>query len=137
MAKQLKSPTASASALHAHSTDGNTHVVAIGNLRVVLVQEEGSWFAQGLEIDYVAQGDSIEAVKKNFEQGFAATVDQHVRVYGTIEKLLVAAPPEVWKDVLHAKCIKKSYSQFTLHENVAQQKLPFEGIDYIELEKAA
>jgi hypothetical protein len=137
MAKQSKSPAASTSALHAQTSDGNTHLVAIGNLRVVLVEEDGAWFAQGLEIDYAAQGNSVEAVKRNFEQGLAATVDQHIRVYGTIENLLAAAPPEVWKDVLHAKCRKKSYSQFTLHEDVTQQKLPFEGIDYIELEKAA
>ena len=136
MTKLAKNPT-STSALHAQSQDGCTHVVAIGNLRVVLINEEGSWFAQGLEIDYVAQGDSIETVKRNFEEGFTATVDQHIRVYGTIENLLIPAPQEVWKDVLHAKCIKKSFSQFSLHEDVRQEKLPFEGIDYIELQKAA
>lgn len=136
MAKELKKP-AVASALHAHSKDGSTHVVLIGNLRVVLLQEHGSWFAQGLEIDYAAQGDSIESVKKNFEDGFAATVDQHIRIYGGIEKLLVSAPPEVWQDVLHAECVRKSYSQITLHRDVQQKVLPFEGIDYLELAKAA
>jgi len=135
MAKVTK--PAATSALHAHTEDGSTHAVLIGNLRVVLLEEHGSWFAQGLEIDYAAQGNSIESVKKNFEDGFAATVDQHIRIYGTIEKLLVAAPPEVWQDVLHAQCIRKSYSQITFHRGVNQKVLPFEGIDYLELKKAA
>lgn len=108
---QGKAKAAAASALHAHSKDGSTHVVLIGNLRVVLLEENGTWFAQGLEIDYAAQGGSIESVKKNFEDGFAATVDQHIRIYGTIKHLLVPAPSEVWQDVLGAQCIRKSYSQ--------------------------
>jgi hypothetical protein len=39
---------------------GGMDVVAIQNLHMVLVQEDGAWFAQALEIDYVAQGSSIK-----------------------------------------------------------------------------
>jgi len=37
-----------------HGTNGQTHIVGIGNLRVIICQEGDAWFAQGLEIDYAA-----------------------------------------------------------------------------------
>src|SRR5947208_951861 len=91
---------------------GTVHLVGIGNLRVVIVKDEKHFFAQGLEIDYAEQGNSVEDVKKNFEDGLRATIDQHLKINGTIKKLLRVAPPEVWEDILQdPSADRKFYSQ--------------------------
>jgi hypothetical protein len=128
-----------ATAFHGKVKGGPT-VVGIGNLRVVIVQEGKEWFAQALEIDYAAQGNSLARVKRAFEKGLAATVQEHLRVYGNIEKLLKPAPPEVWKAMLFGIAVTgkhfKRFSQISLHSEL-QQSLPFAAIDYLELPKAA
>ncbi len=82
-------------AFHGKAKDG-TNIVGIGNLRVVIIEDEGTWFAQGLEIDYAVQAKSLATVKKAFEDGLAATIHENLRIHGTIEALLKPAPPEVW-----------------------------------------
>ena len=116
-----------ASAIHA--TNESAHVVGIGNLRVMITNDDGSWFAQALEVDYAAQGSSFEDVKRRFERGLRATVDEHLKVYGSIEKLLRPAPRSVWVTFLLAAKIEQRFSQVTVHVHRA---LPFEKIDYLE-----
>lgn len=124
-------------AIHAHDDCGEHHVVGIGNLRVILVPDGKYWFAQGLEIDYAAQGDSIEDAKKQFEDGLTATVQQHLRMFGNIEKLLKVAPTEAWLDLwTNAKARHSRYSQLSTHE-IIRNTLPFDAIDYVEVAKAA
>jgi hypothetical protein len=44
---------------------------------------DGSAFVvQGLEVDYIAQGSTIEEALDNFANGFQATVDEHFKQYG-------------------------------------------------------
>ena len=110
-----------------------THVVGIGNLRVIIVPDGDFWFAQGLEIDYAAQGSTVENARKQFEDGLTATVEEHLRVHGNIEKLLEVAPTEVWKDLLlNTSAICNRYSQVSVHKLI-REVLPFQGIDYLEL----
>jgi hypothetical protein len=143
MAKLKKNKSghgAPAMAFHGKAEDG-TSIVGIGNLRVVIVEEEETWFAQGLEIDYAVQGKSLEAVKKAFEDGLAATIHENLRIHGSIEALLKPAPPEVWTKMLFGAAVagkhfKRYYSQISLHQKL-QQSLPFAAIDYLELPKAA
>jgi hypothetical protein len=113
-----------------HVKAGDTHVVGIGNLRVVIVPDGKFWFAQGLEIDYAVQGNSEAEAKKNFEMGLEATIEQHLMIHGHIEKLLKVAPPGVWKEFLSDPAGKKKfYSQLTAHDLTA--KLPYAGIQYL------
>lgn len=134
MAKTKKKP-AETVAFHGQSSDGTHHVVGIGNLRVVIIPDGDVWFAQGLEIDYAVQGASEEDVKRKFEYGLEATVEAHLTIHGTIEGLLKVAPPEVWKEFLGDPSGKrKIYSQVTSH--VLQEKLPFDGIDFLVGEAA-
>ena len=128
--KKTAKKTQPTTVLHGVSQDGSHHAVGIGDLRVVLVPDGDVWFAQGLEIDYGVQGTSEEDVKKNFEYGLEATVNQHLLIHGTIEGLLRVAPPEIWKEFLGDPAGKKKiYSQFTTH--VLQEQLPFDGIKYL------
>lgn len=121
-------------AFHAKHKDGLHHIVGIGNLRVVLVPDGDVWFAQGLEIDYASQGSDEEDAKKQFEHGLTSTIEEHLRVYGTIQKLLKVAPQSVWHELLYdASAHYKSYTQVTGHE-IAD--LPFAGIQYIAMAAA-
>lgn len=118
-------------AIHGKTDDGGTHLVGIGNLRVIITNENESWFAQGLEIDYAAQGVSLEDVKKRFGQGLHATIKENLKLFGTIENLLHAAPHDVWVELW--KCGKefKRYTQIAVHEIPTEAQLPFQKIEYI------
>jgi hypothetical protein len=118
-------------AFHKAEADGVHHTVGIGNLRVAIVPDGKYWVAQCLEIDYAAQGDSVADAKLQFKDGLAATVQQHLRIFGNIQGLLVPAPPEVWKDAMTSKCLRRRFSQISQHR-VFQESFPFQGIDYLE-----
>ena len=98
--KKKKHPPVHTTAFHGQSEDG-FNVVGIGNLRVVLIQDDDAWFAQGLEIDYAAQGSSVEDVKKKFAQGLCATLHENLKAYGNIERILRVAPPQVWNELFY------------------------------------
>jgi hypothetical protein len=129
----------SATAVHLQQKDG--HIVGIGNLRVIIVQDESCWFAQGLEIDYAAQGKSLDDVRTQFEEGLCRTIHEHLRVYGTIINFLKPAPREIWQELLYDKLAGiNRHSQISWHEKFPSKSvpnLPFEGINYIQQEKAA
>ena len=128
-------PNEDATAVHVADRTGE-HLVGIGDLRVILVQEAGCWYAQGLEIDYIAQGESIDQAKANFETGLHATIRENLKIFGTIEPLLTPAPPEVWKERLHPNAEAKRLFDASIHptstmEDV-QDFLPFKGIEYFQ-----
>ena len=116
-------------ALH-RAEESGTHAAGIGNLRVVLVPDENFWFAQGLEIDYAAQGDSLEDAQENFQDGLSATIHEHLRVYGTIAGMLRIAPQEAWDLLLKAGAKPHPVRQvsFPAAEDVP---LPFDNIQFI------
>ena len=132
-------PGENTTAVHAITEDGE-HIVGIGDLRVVLVQEGNYWYAQGLEIDYVAQGPSIEDAKENFEIGLASTLHENLQIHGTIEPLLVPAPVEVWKERFDPGSSAKRYTHISVHrirnferlDTALPHRLPFQGIQYLQ-----
>ena len=113
-----------------HSNESGTYAAGIGNLRVVLVPDEDFWFAQGLEIDYAAQGDSVEDAQENFQSGLNATIREHLKVYGTIRGMLRVAPQEAWDLVLKAGAKPHPVRQVSLPA-VKAAPLPFDNIQFI------
>jgi len=142
-----KHPPVHTTAFHGQSKDG-LDVVGIGNLRVVLVQDDDAWFAQGLEIDYAVQGSSVDDAKKKFEQGLCATIHENLKAYGNIERILRVAPPQVWNELFYNSSRQlKAYSSVSFHDisesmkrlcsGVAQIMLPFDSIRFVESRPAA
>ncbi len=130
--KEIDATTA---AVHGASSEGE-HIVGIRNLHVSIVQDGSFWFAQGLEIDYVAQGDTIDDARTKFEDGLAATIHENLRIHGTIEPMLQVAPQEVWKELLlNQDAIADRYSQVSVHQvpEIMRSVLPFQSIAYLEL----
>jgi hypothetical protein len=113
-----------------HLKEGATHVVGVRLLRVVLTNEEGGWFAQGLEIDYFAQGSSREDVKRRFEEGLCATIDEYLKKHGSIEWFLQPAPDRVWNEFLRSKQTPLWFSSLSVHRHDL-------GIQYYQLDAAA
>ncbi len=111
---------------------GETTLVGIWNLHVMVTTDDGSFFAQAFEIDYAAQGGSLDEVKHNFESGLCDTIHEHLKVFGSIESMIQPAPAEVWQELAKVTVpeMQHEYSQVSLHY------LPFKNIEYI-LPKAA
>ncbi len=115
--KQAAAVKTPPTAIHTYDQEKLHHVVGLENIRVVIVPDEGSWFAQGLDIDYAAQGQTVEQAQANFGQGLSATIDQHIQAYGHIRELLKTAPPElVSRVVLDSSAQFNRYSQVSAHE---------------------
>jgi len=114
-----------------HKKTASKDVIGIGNLRVMITNDDGSWFAQGLEIDYAAEGTSLSVVKNNFEQGLLATIVNHLQTYGSINYLLHPAPQPVWVELAKAAMMRNIYSHVSVHGKI-QDKSPFEQIVYFE-----
>lgn len=136
----LAAKAGNTAAAHVQHEDGEHSAVAIWNLSVLIVPDENFWFAQGLEINYGAQGDSEEDARKNFEQGFLATVHQHLKVHGNIERLLKFAPSQILREAARNKAAINKYYHVSFHEiadKKTQEALPFDGIEYRVIRHAA
>jgi hypothetical protein len=115
-------------AIHGQTEDGSMHVVGIGNLRVLITNDDGSWFAQGLEIDYGTEGDTIDEVKKNFAAGLYGTIQQHLKIYGSIKNLLQPAPPDDWQEFFSKnQFVRQRYTHVGIHKLTS-----IESIEYLQ-----
>ncbi|MFY9824301.1 MAG: hypothetical protein WAM82_23195 [Thermoanaerobaculia bacterium] len=135
---QGKKSKKNAYAIHARTDDGTEHFIGIGNLRVMLTDDDGSWFAQGLEINYFAQGSSIEDVQRRFQNGLRETIDFYLKLYGNIDDFMHVAPPEVWAEFYRGKPgLRKLYSQVSVHFDNERQAFPFNAIAFYGREQSA
>jgi hypothetical protein len=121
-----------------HIKDGSLDVVSIGDLRVIITKDASWWLAQGLEIDYAAQGRSLNEAKGNFEHGLALLIDSHLAKFENIRGMLKPAPGETWNDLLNVTLEGMfGYSQVSIHDFPKLDELPFENIRYFEQQEAA
>jgi hypothetical protein len=126
--KTLKKTQSGAQAIHV-DLKGGQHVVGLGNIRVFLVPDGNAWFAQGLEIDYAAQGSSASEAKKHFEIGLSATIEQHLKIKGSIDGLLKFAPTEVINELLGLDGeARHYYSSISAHKLPAE--LPYQALNF-------
>lgn len=133
--EQASAPTLPTQAFQEGVSNDGTAVISIGPLRVVVIPDGKFWFAQGLEIDYAAQGKSLEEVKQNFQEGLTGSVHENLKRFGTIRKLMRPAPPDVWVEMLYgplsAESQKFMFIQETVHIIPELKKL-FEKIEFIQ-----
>jgi hypothetical protein len=118
---------------HMKKDDNSEHVVGVNNLRVMVNNDDGSWFAQGLEIDYSAQGETLDEVRRNFSDGLHESIDQHLNRYGHLDHLLKIAPQSAWDEFNSAECKRITYSRVTLHVfGDAIQKFKYANLAFME-----
>lgn len=125
-----------ATALHARAEDQNRHWVQLNNLRVLVVEQDGQWFAQGIDLDYAASGRSFEEAQCHFEQGLAATIDQHIKRFQSIDRLLKMAPARALDELSPQQAY--GLDLLTTHDLSEQlTALPFGGITYVPAHASA
>jgi len=137
--RKAKKSTPVAEAMHIKHKDGKHHIVGISNLRVMIVPDDGCWFAQGLEIDYAVQGSSVADVKRKFQKGLAATIHHNLDIFGKIDNMLRVAPNEAWIALWNiAKSKSATLDQVSMHEIAPKLKeFPYQSICYQEFLPAA
>jgi hypothetical protein len=128
-------------AAQASHEDGEHHVVGIWNLDVVVIPSGRFWYAQGLQIDYGVQGDSMTDAKTQFEKGLRSAIHHNIRIFGTIDKLLQVAPSKVWSKMWNmSKAEHNTYSQVSFHEILKDIQIPesdvfpFRNVNYTEVQ---
>ena len=122
-----------------HLRDDDHDYVKLGDLGVLVARDGDWWCAQGLEIDYTAQGKSYEEVMENFTRGLLATADAYLEEFGSIEKFLRPSA-NVLRELAKAserKLLKVTLKSIhDLHrlpaEEPAARALPFSGIRFFE-----
>jgi len=121
--------------------DGEHVTVSFWNLRVLIVPDGNHFFAQCYEIDYAAQGDSVEDAKRNFEKGLEATVHHHLNMFGSIQKMMEPVSPEFWNDLLlGAKGMNFTYGTRALHQILpkkAELLAPYQNVAYAQAMRVA
>lgn len=113
-----------------------------------------TWYAQGMEIDYLAQGADLDGVIASFEQGLLLTVKAHIEKRGHIEGLLRPATgdpgngePGWWRQYFAAQATHYKHSwisrralaeKYSTPSTMAERygtesldQLPIAGIAYI------
>jgi len=111
-----------------------SYLVRVLDLRVMVTEEqEGYWFAQGLEVDYAAQGSSWQEVRKAFEDGFTATIDAHLKKFGHLDYFDRRAPQDVWEEYQSAK-FQKLFNSISIHLGRAIDRL---DIKYQQVDRVA
>ena len=79
-----------------HLASGENHTVAAELRVLVMPSVDGGFFAQGLEVDYVATGATEEDARNRFARGFVATIQSYLRRGRDLGSLFAKArtPPE-------------------------------------------
>ena len=90
------------------------------------------WFAHGLEVDYAAQGSSFEDVQRNFDIGLTLTIDSYLKIYGSLERLLVVATDEISKEATAANVSRYARSS----RQPLPTEWPYDGYDFYLLNAA-
>lgn len=69
--------------------------VRVSDLHVLIVNDGEHFYAQGVEVDYAAGGDSLEDVQSRFQHGLRATINANIERFGDVSRLLKPTPGEI------------------------------------------
>ena len=119
--------------VYAEVDTGDVIGSVLWNLHVQITQDGDCWFAQGYEIDYAADGSSLDDVQLRFQCGLSATIHEHINIFGTAEKVLSPAPAEVWQGLKEAPGSSHTYSHIGVYkfdDPSVMASLPFSAIEY-------
>lgn len=111
-------------------TKDGCQTLAMKSLRVLIIQDSTeTWFAQSLDIDYAASGETLEDVQKNFERGLSATIRAQLDRFGNIDKIMKTPVIDNLSEFDGCDGYKMSH---VVHDigGFLSSKLPFQKIDY-------
>ena len=70
-------------------------------LHVLVIPDGGMFFAQGLEVDYASNGETINQTIEFFLNGLHATAEAHIKGCGHLKGLIKPSPEEVWLEFMN------------------------------------
>lgn len=120
----------------AHVHDGDRHAVA-ASLRVLISPADaGGFVAQGLDIDYVATGETVEEVKQRFAEGLIRTIESLIRRKRSLSALFKSkTPQEAWQAYIDRgegdELLCGTYVDLRA-KLPAEARFPFAGLEYCE-----
>lgn len=100
-----------ATVTHVQTSD-DQHAVLLSALHVMVENNGGTWFAQGVEIDYAAAGTSLADVQDRFARGLSRTIEANLKRHNSIERLVKYAPTEV-REAFRASAVKFELTQLS------------------------
>jgi hypothetical protein len=138
--KTILKATSNSKTTAEHYRKDDHEYVKIGALSVLIKQDGDWWFAQGLEIEYAAQGKSLEEVKENFIRGLVSTAHAYLEEFGSIEKLLRPSSADVLREFSNAsrrKLLRLSIESEhdvpeLLEEPEMRQAFPFNAVKFFQ-----
>lgn len=95
-------------------------------LRVAVVPDGEAWFAQGIDVDYFAQGGSPEEAQKNFTEGLQLMIKLYMSEFKNLQ-YLNPPPPAVSQE--YAKMRFARIEQLPLHAP-SPAKVPYKTIKF-------
>jgi hypothetical protein len=95
-------------------------------LRVAVVRDEEAWFAQGIDVDYFAQGQTPQEAEKNFAEGLRLMIKLHMNEFKNLQ-YLKPPPPAVSQE--YAKMRFAKVEQLPLHAP-GPAKVPYKTIKF-------
>lgn len=122
-----------------HVQKGDNHTVVFDALRVVIVKDGDCWFAQSIDIDYFATGETLKEVQENFEIGLSATIADHLEAFGNIDRIMRTPQLEDWRPLVSDDHGAYDVSHVSIHNIKCAKQLdvlPFKNISFYQ-EKAA
>lgn len=132
---ETKSSNKKTTFLHAKHEGGDT--VACAHLEVVISHDDDFWYAQGRQIDYIAQGHSLDEVQERFMYGLSKTVNAHIKKFGSVDNLLNSAPEEAFsKTAIEPTDFTLNFVRVYPKEYESLGMLPFHGLRFATLKTA-
>lgn len=131
MTTKISKKGATKPAVAVHVKKKNAQAVFFDGIRVMILNDDGHWFARALEMDYWAQGESLEGVQDNFTKGLACTIQEHLKMFGGITKLLRVAPQSEW-DIYYQNKQNFGYTHVSFYikesarKKAREQQIPLE-----------
>ena len=101
----------------------------LGHLRAVLYYDHSVWIAEALEVDYLAQGSSIEDVRARFERGLGLTIAENVK-NGTSRQWLHPNEADAWRQLFASNVRQLGWVPVDGLPEIGAHDFPFGAIDY-------
>lgn len=89
------------------------------------------WYAQGLDVDFAASGESLEDVQRRFSRGLHSTIEAHLYKYGDASRLQ-RTPRSVWKRFFDDDMYDVHLIGVESFPDAQAEDFPFTELAYIE-----
>jgi hypothetical protein len=95
---------------------------------VSCLEHEKDWFAESLELDYAAAGNSFEEAINNFRKGLICTIHEYLKSNGNLKEFLKPnLGCEVWHQYYNSEIISSTIVTFSV------ESFPFKEINFLEI----